>query len=111
MLTKDQAASPSVRTIETPDDLDEARLEATGYIFHGALPKPDVKQGAIKAGTNLLHFARCGKLDKIGNSEDKIWFRTIGIAKDHLDSVVGPDHWKWCKLCVKEVTQKIINER
>ena len=111
MLTQEQAASASVRTLETPEDLDEARLEAIGYIFHGTIPAPDAKRLAAKSNTNVLHFARCGKLDKVPNAEDKVWFRTISIAKAHLDTVVGDGRWKWCKLCVKDVTQKIINER
>jgi len=101
----------SVRPLDSPDDLDEARVEAVGYIFHGTVPKADSKRGAVKAGTNLLHFARCAKLDKAGDGESKIWFRTITIAKEHLDEVVGSNRWKWCKICEREITQKIINER
>ena len=69
MLTKDQAASPSIRPIETPDDLDEARLEATGYIFHGAIPQPDAKRTAIKANTNLRIALR---VQDTGDSKDVI---------------------------------------
>ena len=69
------------------------------------------KKTAAKAGTNLLHFARCAKLEKAGDSEAKIWFRTIGIAKQHLDETIGADKWKWCKVCEREITQKILNER
>ncbi len=111
MLTKDQFTASSVHAIETAEDLDEARLEAVGFIFHGTIPVPDAKRAAIKANSNVLHFARCQKLDKVPAAEAKVWFRTIGIAKQHLDSVVGDGHWKWCKICVKDVTQKIINER
>ncbi len=101
----------SVRPLESSDDVDEARVEAVGYIFHGTLPKPEAKRGAVKAGTNLLHFARCAKLDKAGDGEAKIWFRTISVAKEHLDEAVGSSRWKWCKICEREITQKIINER
>lgn len=101
----------AVRPLQSPDELDEARLEAIGFIFHGTIPLADGKRGAVKAGTNLLHFARCAKLDKVGESESKIWFRTIGIAKDHLDEAVGTNRWKWCKICEREITQKILNER
>jgi hypothetical protein len=109
MLIKDQAL-PSSRPIETDDDFAEARLEATGYIFHGALAPAQGKRPA-KAGTNLLHFARCAKLDRVPTAQDKIWYRTITIAKQHLDATVGQDRWKWCKLCEKEITQKLINEQ
>ena len=109
MLIKDPVAS--VRVIENPDDLAETRLEAIGYVFHGHLPRPDGKRSAARAGTNLLHFARCGKLDKIGDGETKVWMRTIGQAKAYLDTQVGPDKWKWCKLCEREITQKILNEQ
>jgi hypothetical protein len=107
MPVTDQAG---VRTLDTPDDLEEMRLGAVGYVFHGALYTEGAKK-TIKAGTNLLHFARCAKLDKAGESESKIWFRTIGIAKQHLDENVGTDKWKWCKVCEREITQKILNER
>jgi hypothetical protein len=100
-----------VRTLDTPDDLDEMRLGAVGYVFHGVLYVEGAKKASIKAGTNLLHFARCAKLEKASESEAKIWFRTIGIAKQHLDENVGNDKWKWCKVCEREITQKILNER
>src|SRR4051794_10997177 len=100
-----------VRTLDTPDDLDEMRLGAVGFVFHGNLPVEGAKKSAVKAGTNLLHFARCAKLEKAGDGEAKIWFRTIGIAKQHLDQAVGTDKWKWCNVCEREITQKILNER
>jgi hypothetical protein len=110
MLMKGQTA-PSVRTIETSEDFDETRLEAVGYVFHGKIPAADGKRGSVRAGTNLLHFARCGKLDKVVESESKIWFRTLAIAKQHLDTTIGHDRWKWCKTCEREITQRIINEQ
>ncbi len=103
-----------VRPLESQDDLAEARVEAIGFVFHGAMAseRPEGKRlTAVKAGTNILHFARCAKLDKVGDSETKVWFRTITIAKAHLDETVGPARWKWCKICEREVTQKILNER
>jgi hypothetical protein len=109
MPTTDQVG---VRTLDSPDDLDEMRLGAVGYVFHGNFPIEGAKKvAAIKAGTNLLHFARCAKLEKAGDNEAKIWFRTIGIAKQHLDEKVGTEKWKWCKVCEREITQKILNER
>ena len=108
MLIKDQAQS--VRTIETPDDLAETRLEAIGYLFHGTLAGPDAKK-AVKAGTNLLHFSRCAKLEKVGDGEAKVWFRTIVAAKQFLDAQAGAGKWKWCKVCEREITQKILNEQ
>jgi hypothetical protein len=109
MPTQDQVG---VRPLESLEDFSEARLEAVGFVFHGtALPNGDGKKPAVKAGTNLLHFARCAKLEKAGESETKIWFRTISLAKIHLDEAVGPDRWKWCKICEREITQKILNER
>jgi hypothetical protein len=110
MLMKGQKAA-SFRTIETSDDFDETRLEAIGYVFHGKLPLADGKRNSIRAGTNLLHFARCAKLDKAGDTEHKIWFRTLAIAKEHLDTAIGADRWKWCKACEREITQRIINEQ
>jgi hypothetical protein len=100
-----------IRPLETSDDLEETRLEAIGFVFHGTIPEADGKRGAVKAGTNLLHFARCAKLDKAADTEAKIWFRTITIAKEHLDDTVGANRWKWCKICEREITQKILNER
>jgi hypothetical protein len=110
MLLKGQPA-PSFRTIETDEDFSETRLEAVGYVFHGTMPRADGKKGSVKAGSNLLHFARCAKLDKAGDAEAKIWFRTLGVAKEHLDREVGPNRWKWCKACEREVTQKHLNEQ
>lgn len=108
MPIQDQAG---IRPLESSDELDEARLEAIGFIFHGTLPPAEGKRGAIKAGTNLLHFARCAKLEKAGEVESKFWFRTIAIAKEHLDEAIGSNRWKWCKICEREITQKILNER
>ncbi len=109
MLLKDQSAP--VRSIETADDLSETRLEAVGFVFHGVIPSSERKGvGRVKAGTNLLHFARCAKIDRAGDAEHKIWFRSIRIAKAHLDEVIGEDRWKWCKICEREITQRILNE-
>ncbi len=101
-------SSASIVPIKTPDELSEARLEAVGYIFHGIVPDPDAKR--TRAGANLLHFARCAKLEKTTERETKFWFRTIRIAKQHLDGLVGEGRWKWCKLCEREVTQRLLNE-
>jgi len=108
MSTQEQAA---IRPLEAADDLEEARLEAVGFIFHGIIPVSETKKKAIKAGTNLLHFARCAKLDKISDAESAFWFRTIRHAKTHLDELIGESRWKWCKVCEREITQKILNER
>lgn len=102
-----------VRPLESSEELAETRLEAIGYVFHGSVPLDggNGKRPAVKSGTNLLHFARCAKLEKAGDNEAKIWFRTINIAKSHLDEAVGNERWKWCKVCEREITQKILNER
>jgi hypothetical protein len=106
MLAKTQM--PSMLTIETPDELAETRLEAVGYIFHGTIPDADGKRG--RAGANTLHFARCAKLERANEHETKLWFRTIRVAKKHLDEVVGAERWKWCKVCEREITQRLLNE-
>src|SRR4051812_10824380 len=103
-----------VRPLESSDEFAEARLEAIGFVFHGSIPLADgngKRPAAVRPGTNLLHFARCAKLEKAGDSETKIWFRTINIAKAHLDQSVGKSRWKWCKVCEREITQRILNER
>lgn len=109
MLIKDQTLN--VRTIESAEDLAEARLEAIGFVFHGFLPAPDGKRPRARAASNVLHFARCAKLERAGDTEAKLWFRSIRVAKAHLDEHVGPEHWKWCKVCEREITQKILNEQ
>ncbi len=110
MLIKDQPSS--VRTIENEDDFAETRLEAIGFVFHGVLLVPDAKKPArTKAGSNILHFARCAKLERVGDGEAKIWYRSIRVAKAHLDEHAGAGRWKWCKLCEREITQKILNEQ
>ena len=102
-----------VRPLESSEEFAETRLEAIGFVFHGSVPPNGngKRVPAVKAGTNLLHFARCAKLEKAGDNEAKIWFRTITIAKSHLDETIGNDRWKWCKVCEREITQKILNER
>ncbi len=107
MPISDQAG---VRTLETADDFDETRLEGIGFVFHGTLPPENGKRASTKAGQNLLHFARCGKLEKVTDGEVKFWFRSIRVAKSHLDETVGQNRWKWCKVCEREITQKILNE-
>src|SRR5258708_31739845 len=62
MPISDQAG---VRSLETADDFGETRLEGIGFVFHGTLPPENGKRAASKAGQNLLHFARCGKLEKV----------------------------------------------
>jgi len=106
MPIKEQTA---VRPIESSEDFWETRLEAIGYIFHGTLT-PAKSKGQPSAGTNLLHFARCPKLEKINESETKIWFRSVRVAHRHLDEQVGTKRWKWCKLCEKEITQRVLDE-
>ena len=108
MQTQEQAG---IRPLETGEDLDETRLEAIGFVFHGNFPVEGAKKTAVRAGTNLLHFARCSKLDRAGEAESKVWFRTAAIARKHLDTAVGADRWKWCKVCEREITQKVLNER
>jgi hypothetical protein len=109
MLVKDQPAP--VRPIESEDDLAETRLEAVGFVFHGTVPIEGKKPaGRSRAASNLLHFARCPKLERVAETEDKLWFRSIRVAKAHLDEHVGNGRWKWCKLCEREITQRILNE-
>lgn len=96
-----------VHVIESLDDFAEARVEAVGFIFHG--PSSPVK-GKGSATTNLLHFARCPRLEKIADGETKIWFRSVRVAHKHLNEAVGPKRWKWCKYCEREITQRILDE-
>ena len=102
--------SAGVLSLEGPGDFSEARVEAIGYIFHGTLADSNGKRAASRASSNLLHFARCIKLEKVGEGESKIWFRSIRLATKHLDEVVGKRHWKWCKVCEREITQRILDE-
>ena len=106
----DQSVDSSVQVIEGPDDLAEMRHGAVGYVFHGTVPEEGAPKRAVRATTNLLHFARCPKLDRGQNDPDLIWFRSIRVAKRHLDEVVGDGRWKWCKHCQQEVTQRLLNE-
>ena len=99
-----------VRPLESVEDFGETRLEAVGFIFHGTLVSAKSK-GQGPNGSNLLHFARCPKLEKIAVAETKIWFRSVKIAHKHLDEVVGNKRWKWCKLCEREITQRVLDER
>jgi hypothetical protein len=111
MLTKNSVdASASIRVVEDSDDFAETRLEASGYVFHGSLAPADGKRMAVKAGSNLLHFARCAKLEKGSGDSHIVWFRTITLANSYLNENVGASRWKWCKICQREITQKLINE-
>lgn len=107
MPTQDQATS---RVLESDHDFDETRLEAIGFIFHGHPPTGEGKPAAVKVGSNLLHFARCHKIEKAAATETKIWFRSVRVAKAELDHLIGANRWKWCKVCEREVTQRILNE-
>jgi hypothetical protein len=98
-----------IRPLESPEDFWETRLEAVGFIFHGILSLAKSK-GQPSGGSNLLHFARCPKLEKIGDDETKIWFRSVRIAHKHLDEHVGVKRWKWCKVCEREITQRVLDQ-
>lgn len=110
MLTRESA--PGMRALEDEDDLAEVRLEAVGLVFHGIIPDGDsgVKRRAVKSGTNVLHFARCAKIDKAALTEAKVWFRTIRAAKAYLDEHVGLGRWSWCKICQRDITQRVLDE-
>lgn len=99
-----------VRKLDTPEEYSEARVEAIGYIFHGNVADSNGKRPPARASSNLLHFARCVKLEKVGGGDSKIWFRSIRTAQQHLDEAVGRRHWKWCKVCEREITQRILDE-
>ena len=107
MLTQQYSG---VRKLETPGEFSETRLEAIGFIFHGTLADSNGKRPASRSPSNLLHFARCSKLERVGEGETKIWFRSIRLALKHLDELVGHRHWKWCKVCEREITQRILDE-
>lgn len=107
MLTHEIAG---VRRLESPEEFSEARVEAIGFIFHGTLAESNGKRATSRAQSNLLHFARCAKLEKVGDGEHKIWFKSIRLATKHLDETAGKRHWKWCKVCEREITQRILDE-
>lgn len=98
-----------IRPLESSEDFWETRLEAIGFIFHGILAVAKSKAQS-SSSTNLLHFARCPRLEKIGDGETKIWFRSVRVAHKHLDELVGAKRWKWCKLCEREITQRVLDE-
>jgi hypothetical protein len=98
-----------VRPLESDEEFSETRIEAVGFIFHGIVHIAKSK-GQPSGNSNLLHFARCAKLERIGDNETKIWFRSVKIAHKHLDELVGSKRWKWCKLCEKEITQRVLDD-
>jgi hypothetical protein len=105
-----QQQSAPVRSLESPDEFSETRLEAIGFIFHGTIADTNGKASAGRSSSNLLHFARCAKLEKVGEGETKIWFRSVRVAIKHLDELIGHPRWKWCKVCEREITQRILDE-
>lgn len=107
MPIKEQTA---IRPLESREDFVETRLEAVGFIFHGIASAAKAK-GSSPTGTNLLHFARCAKLERIGDDETKIWFRNVRVAHQHLDEHFGSKRWRWCKSCEREITQRVLDEK
>jgi hypothetical protein len=103
MLTQD---TPNVRELPSKKDLEMAKDEAEGYIFHGS---ERATRKAPAKNSNLLHFAHCQKLTKLTDDQTKfLWFERIRVASAHLNDAVGADRWKWCKQCEAEVTQKLL---
>ena len=37
--------------------------------------------------------------------------RAVGGIAEVLDESIGNSRWKWCKVCEREITQKILNEQ
>jgi hypothetical protein len=107
MPLKQQAAP--IRDLESPEEFFETRLEAIGFIFHGTIADANGKPHG-RSPSNLLHFARCAKLEKVGDNETKIWFRSVRVAIKHLDELIGHHRWKWCKVCEREITQRVLDE-
>ena len=105
-----QQQTAPVRNLESLEEFSETRLEAIGFIFHGTIADANGKPHAGRAQSNLLHFARCAKLEKVGDNETKIWFRSVRVAIKHLDELIGHPRWKWCKVCEREITQRILDE-
>ena len=96
----------AIRELNSQADFDDARDESVGYIFHGNAAK---RRRTVGKNTNLLHFARCNKLEKMAADQPhKVWFGTIRVAREHLNESVGQEGWKWCKQCESEVTQKLL---
>ena len=69
MLIQQQSAP--VRSLESPEEFSETRLEAIGFIFHGTIADANGKAHAGRSPSNLLHFARCAKLEKVGDNRDE----------------------------------------
>jgi hypothetical protein len=105
-----QQKTAPVRNLESHEEFFETRLEAIGFIFHGTIEDANGKPHGSRSPANLLHFARCAKLEKVGDNETKIWFRSVRVALKHLDEQVGHHRWKWCKVCEREITQRILDE-
>ena len=87
MLT--QQKLPAVRALESSEEFSETRLEAIGFIFHGTVTESNGKPHNARSPSNLLHFARCSKLEKVGENETKIWFKSVRVAIEHLDGLIG----------------------
>ena len=108
MLT--QQKLPAVRALESSEEFSETRLEAIGFIFHGTVPESNGKPRNGACAAQSLHFARCSKLERVGENETKIWFKSVRVAIEHLDGLIGTKRWKWCKICEREITQRILDE-
>jgi hypothetical protein len=101
-----------VQLLESEDEFTEATLEQIGFIFVGLVSSGnEVERSARRSRSgNLLHFARCPKLEKVRRDDMKIWFRSVRIAIKHLDEMVGHSRWQWCRICERDITQRILDE-
>ena len=74
---------------------------------HG-MPTASLMQAARRPTCCISPAVR--KLEKVGDNETKIWFRSVRVAIKHLDELIGHQRWKWCKICEREITQRILDE-
>ena len=79
-------------------------------IHFSRYPHSCQEQGPTLEHHQSSPLARCPKLEKIGDGETKIWFKSVRIAHKHLDETVGAKRWRWCKLCEREITQRVLDE-
>ena len=107
MLTQEIAG---VRNLENPGEFSEARVEAIGYIFHGTLADSNGKRPTARSQSNLLHFARCAKLEKAGDGESRIWFRASGWRRSTSTRWSGSATGSGARSATAEITQRILDE-
>ena len=108
MLT--QTKLPAVRALESSEEFSETRLEAIGFIFHGAVPESN---GKPRNARTPLESAALRSMQQAGKSRRERNKDLVQVGPGRYRASRRLDRnqrWKWCKICEREITQRILDE-